>query len=359
MVSPGMAVAALSVRLAPMPRPAPLLALTQLTLVVRVCPSVSLALAAIQAVVIVGIGWCDGHRCDHRHRVLDHQRRAGGITGAIAVGGAGCAHHRLTRLNALSAQRLDAPTAQGHTRAAIAPGIGGAELLGVRIADRGAAADAAGGGHPAGRLDADAADAGRAVGDLHAVRGIHTLAIGIGGRDGALHHIGGADAAGAQRHRRPAAQARARAEILPAVAETGQAAVGVHRHTAAAEGARGGHPVGRRDGRSAGELRSGVDHADGGGSADRGVGIRHLHRALNDVAIAGRVAAQLQGGAHAQGCSGSQIAPGDGLGQSLAVGIAAAGAAGQQIGAAGCSWRMVTPLSTGAEFAINTEAFAY
>ena len=83
----------------------------------------------------------------------------------------------------------------------------------------------------------------------------------------------------------------------------------------------------------------GVDHADGGGSADRGVGIRHLHRALNDVAVAGRVAAQLQGGAHAQGGSGSQIAPGDGLGQRLAVGIAAAGAAGQQIGAAGCSWR--------------------
>ena len=44
----------------------------------------------------------------------------------------------------------------------------------------------------------------------------YTLAIGIRGRDGALHHIGGADAAGAQRHRRPAAQARARAEIPPA-----------------------------------------------------------------------------------------------------------------------------------------------
>ena len=69
------------------------------------------------------------------------------------------------------------------------------------------------------------------------------------------------------------------------------------------------------------------------------VGIRPLHRALNDVAIAGRVAAQPQGGAHAQGRSGSQIAPGDGLGQSLAIGIAAAAAAGQLIGAAGCSWR--------------------
>ena len=168
----------------------------------------------------------------------------------------------------------------------------------------------------------------------------------------------GADAeAGAQRHRRPAAQARARAEIFPAVAEIGQAAVGVHRPPAAAEGAL--EVVTPLAGAMAAalELRSGVDHADGGGSADRGVGIRHLHRALNDVAIAGRVAAQLQGGAHAQGRSGGQIAPGDGLGQSLAVGIAA-GAAGHrsELGAAG---ETVTPLSTGAEFAINTGASAY
>ena len=256
MVSPGMAVAALRVRVAPIPRPRTAAGVDPIDAGRQGLPiGIAGAGGAIQAVVIVGIGRCDGHRCDHRHRVLDHQRRAGGITGAIAVGDAGCAHHRLTRLNALSAQRHGRPTAQGHTRAAIAPGIGGAELLGVRTLTVALQLTLLEVVTPlAGWMltpltlgalletctlseESTLSPSASVAVMVHCTTSVGLTLLGLSVTDAPLPKLV------------PALR------FSPAVAETGQAAVGVHRHTAAAEGARGGHPVGRRDGRSAGELR--------------------------------------------------------------------------------------------------------
>ena len=163
-----------------MPRPVPVLALTHSTLVVSVCPSARWRWRRNSGCRCRQGLAGDGHRCDHRHRVRPpatrwrnhwrHSRRWRWLC-TPPTHPAECSERSASRM-----PHCPRPHPCCHCS-----GIG-VELLGVRIADRGAAADAAGGSHPAGRLDADAADAGRAVGDLHAVRGIHTLAIGIGGR---------------------------------------------------------------------------------------------------------------------------------------------------------------------------------